>query len=493
MPTDEQARLLLEKLTQQRQQAISAAQQYAAGVAGLSILAPTDLAGALHAGMMSTVEAWRADAAALETSTKHGAKGIREGLRKAAEQLAGFAGGLVAAARLMPTDQSSPAATELLATLPVESNETPEPKPAGELMQPELPIPNSVISSPPAIDALAQAIASGAFVPFPDTLASPPIPTTLLAPAFTPKVRMTWAEFASRLDALEPSKQGSFSTINDLADCGLKYALTRMGRQGIVDAPAPAWWEIGGSAFHSAVQVIESTMLASSAGMPNFNAEAAWLSHFEAAIIEAESKSKVVRTLFRAADKGKENYDWWRVHGPQLLANYIEYWAPRRAAGWGILVLPDGRPGLEIELTLNLDGWPFVCVVDQIWRTPMGGVHIDDMKAGKSSPSATLQLGGYAHAVAEAIWGAEYAYAGAHVSGAYYKAREASHDGEVHDLLARHPRAELQMLARSARSMIESKAFLPRVSDWGGGCSSCGHRAICPARVDDDYPAIKPT
>lgn len=483
MATSEETRVLLEVKNRQRRDVI------AAGVRALitTHAEPKEVAAAsiVETALLALAELWHQEAAKLETSTKHGAKKTRERLRDCAGEIAGFASGL-----------------SKLASVPLPTATNEEPRPAE---QPELSI-GSVVSVggidftkigndpfgadgvPPEIKAEATdytAYLSGESDVMPQpAVVSPVAVPRVVDPAPARPPRLTWEQLAGIIVAMPTPDHGSFSTISDLSECGVKYALTRAARNADsgVKPEVPAWWNIGGKAFHSAVETIERTFMVTDS-MPSFDAEKAWQAHFQNAIAEAVAESDVKPERFRAADKGKENYDFWRVTGPELLAKYMAYWAPKRNQGWKILTLPDGRPGLELALTLDVNGWPFEVVIDQVWQRPDAALMIDDLKSGGSIPSSTFQLGGYAHALA-----VELSRSGEPlpIAGGFYKARAGSHDREVPDLLALHPWQELAMRVYAARTVIETKAYLPRVSDWAGGCGSCSHKLICPARAGDD-------
>lgn len=479
MATSEEARLLLEKKALQRRTVIDVA------VAEFMSNPEQDygratIARVVECAMLELAKIWREDAASLETSTKHGAKKTRDRLRECGAELAGFASGL----------GSSPATGMAAAAAPPS--------------QPELPVAPAVpavaaeaIAAATAPEIRAEATDYTAYLSG-ETDVMPQIAAVSVPRIVDPEPvrppRLSWEEVAAMVWHMSAPDHGSFSTINELSECGLKFAFSRLARAGTVKRAVPAWWNVAGTAFHSAVETIERTFIAAGS-MPNFNAESAWAAHFRQAITTAETESGVKMDWFLAADKGKENYDFWRVTGPEILSKYMAYWAPRREAGWKILVFPDGRPGLELELTLDVNGWPFVCKIDQVWQRPDdGALVIDDLKTGASRPSSTFQLGGYAHALmAELVLDPATDYAvksGAipAIAGAFYKAREGSHDREVADLLKLHPWQELAMRAYAARTMIDNKAYLPQVSDWAGGCGSCPHKLICPARAGDDQP-----
>lgn len=481
MATTEQVSAELERLNQRRRDVVMAS------LAASSFIAPYDgercamMARKLHAGMTALAQSWHADAAALDES-KHGAKKRRADLVAAAEHLAGFAGGLVSTAFLDTLTLDATAAAEIAQTA-----QTVEP-------EPEMPAPQAV--NVEEVAAFLRGEASDYTVtepiqeepPMTVPFASPHIPAQTVAPAFefvapaTGPERLSWDAFAEMVAGLEPPERASFSMITSLADCGMAYALDRLARREQITPSVPTWWNVGGTAYHRATEHIERAVL-TGAPIAAYLAEAIWHGHFGTVVAETEKESGVSPTLWRAADKGREGYDWWRVQGVEMLKSYIGYHDETWRQTHQILILPDGRPALELSLSLDLggafEGWPFEVVIDQVWRGP-DSLLIRDLKAGKSKQPSTFQLGGYAHALANEIAGPPGQ--AIRISGAFWDARSGSHDLEVDDLLSKHPLAELHYRARAAREQTISRAYLPRVSIFGGGCSSCGHRAICPAQ-----------
>jgi hypothetical protein len=294
---------------------------------------------------------------------------------------------------------------------------------------------------------------------------------------------MTWAEFAELSDAMPDVDHASFSSITAIADCGVAYAL------GKILPETPAWWNVGGTAFHLAVEDWERQVIYQPDGVAALmEAPAAlneilmdgWNKALDMAIqAQINETPDIPKHDWRIANKGLEGYDWWRVNGVDMLKRYVGYWAPKRAEGWKICTMPDGRPALELELSLDVDGRRFDVIIDQVWQKPDGSLFIPDLKSGKSTPASTSQLGGAAWALIHGGWLGDTL---APISGGFYMARQGSHDLEAADLLSAHPWEEMRHKVRSFFAMRNAGAYLPRVSNFGGGCSSCGFKAICPAR-----------
>lgn len=314
------------------------------------------------------------------------------------------------------------------------------------------------------------------------------------SPASAPE-RLSWDDFARLVGELPVPDHGSFTMVTAAAECGMRYALDRLSRRGLggVEPETPAWWNIGGKAFHSCAESMERAVMLSTDRLEWDESALGiiWSDNFAAEIAAAEAESpNVPQALWRAAGKGLEGYDWWRVQGPEMLKRYQAYWLPKRAEGWRILTLADGRPALELKLTLDLAGWPFECIIDQVWVRPDGSLWISDPKSGKTKQTSTFQLGGYAHALASTLANGE-SYLRVDptdphrftIGGGFYDVRAGSHDLETDDLLTRHPLTELRYRAHAAKQLVTTRAYLPRVASFGmGACPSCPRRAICPAQ-----------
>lgn len=497
MATTEATREAFERKAAQRRAAIEAAHHVIASTGADQ----TAIAAALHAGIAAMVAAWRDDAAAEVEKARRGWKSRSEFLQQAAAEAAGFAGGLTSPeflASLAPAQTGNAPAVaavedialeveqhkaEIQAFIRGDAPDLPGPRIPGAIGPGDRPT-DVVIHDPGAV-AHFTITKAGTVIQNVEMVSIEPT-TALGVPAFLdppvgPK-RLSWDDFALVVEAIQPSDRVSFSSITALAECGMKYALDKSTKE------VPAWWLVGGTAFHLATEELERTILerpADWAAIPDEQMPEilrnGWHNALAKAIAERQVEAlDVPLSDWRAANKGMEGYDWWRVTGADMLARYVAYWAPRREKGWRIYTMPDGQPALELDLSIDVDGERFQVIIDQVWRTPNDDLWIDDLKSGKTSPASTLQLGIAAHALAAEIPTVDLPANTIH--GAFYKAREGSHDKETADLLAAHPWSEIRHLARSAMTMIRGKAYLPRVSDFGGGCSSCGHKAICPAR-----------
>lgn len=466
----------------------------------------------LHAGMMAVAAYWREESKRLEAAIKKtkGWKGRSEFLLQAAGELAGFAGGLVMPSFLGELTDEGVAATgpQIAGSFGPGQVSTGHlsPVPVGGTVEVGGITFTKVGDNPFGTDADAfvagvKDYLSGATdtLPIDDSEAvvtiTPPAGLTFVDPAGPPP-RLTWADFARGVNELPPREHGSHALISSLAECGVKFALDRMGRHNIagVTPELPAWYMVGGTAFHKATEQIERLYM--TGGDPESLVLAkTWGDAFYDQTLATRLESNVDPSQWRAAKKGLEGYDWWRVQGEAMLKSYLRYWDATKRGEWEIFVMPDGRPALELELTLDVNGWPVVCIIDQVRQNRnTGQLRITDLKSGATKQAETFQLGLYAHALGQTLAllqltdDRDYLSsvpAGPHrfdISGGFYDARAGSHDLEVDDLLSAHPWDEIVWRTNAARAQLEAAAYLPRVSIFGGGCTSCGQRSVCPAQ-----------
>jgi hypothetical protein len=205
-----------------------------------------------------------------------------------------------------------------------------------------------------------------------------PIPRAVWAPAVPPNGRAwTSADLLAPVDAASLPAHLSFSQATTAVECGAKYRMQR-----IANAPqVPQWANVGGKAFHSAVELIERGK--------NGGAEVIWEHELEAQIFIVEQASGMTREQFRASAQGREGYDWWRVEGAAMLQRYVA-WRQGIDGGAGEVLLsgPTGAPMLEWETTYDVDGVPFKTILDSVWLSSNapGTAIIRDWKTGSMTP-----------------------------------------------------------------------------------------------------------
>jgi DNA (cytosine-5)-methyltransferase 1 len=290
--------------------------------------------------------------------------------------------------------------------------------------------------------------------------------------------RLSWDAFTTLAEQLktEPAEFMSVSKAETLASCGVKHALGRLSRRGVVEPARPQWALIGGSTFHEAVEMIERGTHPESVG-----AVSDWWTY----LLDREVKEQLDGTSFtlddiRPSRGGREGYDWWRVEGAEMVIRYLRHHDDAWRARNGILYLDTQRstPAIELEFKMPLDVLPAVTVhgfIDQIWAdgsTPFAtSVDLVDLKTG-STPGSMFQLAVYAHA-AQRVFGVQDT-----VRAANWLAREGRYTEFVDPTIA-HPWEEIQHRFRVANVVDRAGLFMANPSSFCGGCA---HESICPSR-----------
>jgi hypothetical protein len=218
-----------------------------------------------------------------------------------------------------------------------------------------------------------------------DALPDPfaPIP----APTYGPKVppggrQVTALDLLTPMDASLIPAHVSFSQLTTVADCGVKFRLQRVEQLPQV----PQWANVGGKAFHAAVEAYEA--LGAPSPIDPGSVELLWLKLFNLEIEDTENVSGMARSEFRASQQGKENYDWWRVEGALMLQRYVD-WRQGDGAGQQVLQGPSGAPMLEWETRYAVDHVPFKTILDSVWtdgHSERPTAIIRDWKTGSLTP-----------------------------------------------------------------------------------------------------------
>lgn len=256
----------------------------------------------------------------------------------------------------------------------------------------------------------------------------------------------------------------SYSALDSLLTCGERFRLER-----VLNVPqTPAWWFIGGSAFHTATEWWdkgEDTNLSSLWTR-------AWEEECERSIPEGYDRSKV-RAGGRAtkANPDKENEAWWMTNGPLMLAAYATW---RADSGYTLI-----ESGVEVPFDIELGGVPVHGYVDRVFATPSGEPIVVDIKTGSRAPSATLQLGVYSLGI-EKVLGFRP------LLGAYYMSRKAELTQE-RSLRHYNPDTLGKWYSRAKR-IIEGQLFIPHVTPLCDTCSVATHCVAVGGIAPEDIP-----
>ncbi len=188
----------------------------------------------------------------------------------------------------------------------------------------------------------------------------------------------------------------SVSQINQYTRCPLAYKLSRIDKVW----SRPAAWLPQGTAFHAVAEAFEKS-----------RSRELMMTLQEAKDLFAEEYSKGVNEL---ADL-TPNTDWWFWSGPyngerdierrfQIGLEQVEkFFAWRKSPGQEIWVAPDGKPAIELEFAIELDGILVRGFIDAVVVDSDGNLRVRDYKTG-NSPGDDFQLGVYSVAI-EVLYG----------------------------------------------------------------------------------------
>lgn len=281
-----------------------------------------------------------------------------------------------------------------------------------------------------------------------------PTPPTRSAPiALGPK----WTfEDLMRPTSRQPPPHLSWSQMETIEDCGLKYRLQRVENLPQV----PQWALVGGTAIHKVIEVIERVKVGTpDTNLADFHLNQMWNQTFHTIIAETAATTVLPMDQWRASNKGAEGYTWWLTQGPEMLERYRAW---RLENPHPVLTI-NGQPVIEYETEINVYGVPVKIVIDLAFDMP-NGILIVDYKSGKGQPADTDQLGLYGHAIAQAI------NTSVDILGTYLDLRHGTAKPPV-NLLDRHPFIEYVYRTHAADAQRRAGIYPPRRSTFCNGCS----------------------
>jgi hypothetical protein len=286
--------------------------------------------------------------------------------------------------------------------------------------------------------------------------------------------------------ALPSPKHRSVSQIETYNACGMKYRLRyRDGLRG-----KPAWFLVGGTMFHRAVEEICKRLPTLSAFGAlteqgwNPDLDKLWTFFYEDEINAVQVSSGVKAEDWRVS-KG-EDAAWWRVNGAEMLRTYYAWHCGRLRDGWEIAKDPYGGLIVEYEFTLNVDGVPVKGYIDQAWWSVRRGVvEVGDLKAGASTPGDSFQLGMYGNALVDLFARAQDAMTldASNVTAGFYNARKGELKLTERPVLEMHPRAEIAYQVGTMDAAERAGVYIANTQTNYGGCKSCEFKRACPIGV----------
>jgi hypothetical protein len=285
---------------------------------------------------------------------------------------------------------------------------------------------------------------------------------------------VTYAELLTPVPAASLPAHLSHSQGNTIGDCATKYRLQRV--EGLPQIPQ--WANIGGTAFHAAVEALEWTIVRRPDSVPItkigelFDCDGAWKHHFEGQITAVAMTTPVPQSVWRAARKGAEGEQWWRVNGPLMLRRYLDA-RPDEST----MSLPAGA-GIEYDTTVDVPTAygpiPFNAKIDRVTTRayPDTTIVIRDYKTSYERPTDTTQLGDYA-------WMLRLAGVTDPILGTYFDARRGEWTEPV-DLLAAHPFEAFQYRVTTAHAQKLALTTGPTPARPSSYCGGCAVRYACP-------------
>ena len=256
----------------------------------------------------------------------------------------------------------------------------------------------------------------------------------------------------------------SWSSLSTYAECGTKWLLSRGFK-----VPESTWFAtVAGSVIHEITEEYDlREFYGDDRTIPDF--KTLFDQHLSERAEEGQQvnpSGRVAKSITENGGPNKKDYDWWLLHGPQFVDRYVAW---RKASDWEIATMPDGKPGIELEFTIDMRGTTIRGFIDRVMLTPNGQLVAVDLKTG-NLPSGSLQLLTYAAGVYESYglqvdWGCFWQPAG-------------GDEGRMSPLspLADWNMDLLENAYATAHQGIRAGVFLPQVTAM---CKGCTVRPYC--------------
>lgn len=263
----------------------------------------------------------------------------------------------------------------------------------------------------------------------------------------------------------------SWSSLSSWVECGERWRLTRGHHY-----PEATWYAtLAGSAVHSITEIIDKATFngadldEAELTAPNF--KDVFVQNIENAKKrgkEIKASGRVLKSHGKGGGPNKKDAAWWLVEGQAM----INRWVNRRRAftDWHIMRMPDGTPGVEVEVRVDFGGVEILGAIDRVMVDPDGRAAIVDLKTG-AVPVGVLQMATYGLAlrILHGI-GASVAYYWSPDSKDAYGRMIGPFDLTAFDA------DRIEHMYRGARRGIEEGIFIPHVT---GMCSGCPVKDQC--------------
>jgi hypothetical protein len=322
---------------------------------------------------------------------------------------------------------------------------------------------------------------------------SPAAPGTNRAPV----KRLMFGELGPLIAATYPVPRPhlSHSYVESLSKCGLSALLSDASKAGHLGPRRPSWSLIGGNALHAAIEAIERVSISIGGADPATAAQTPnWEEFWEEALTlqVSEISASLIGTPYanpstwHVANKGLENYDWWRVQGLDMVKKYLTVHDTAWRSRHTLLQVPalpsDTRvPVLELPFTVNAGSSAITMEgrIDVAWLSttdeyPTAALEVVDIKAGKSLPVDHFQLVEYGDVLRKHL----PSNFGLPIVGRYYRARLGTYTPPI-PLPAKAGQDEIDYRYQAAQRAMKHAVFAPHVDNM---CSSCGSVDFCPVQ-----------
>lgn len=136
------------------------------------------------------------------------------------------------------------------------------------------------------------------------------------------------------------------------------------------------------------------------------NAQELWASAWQVEVADTTRNGEVKLEDLRQSSRSTkanptgENSSWWYENGQKFVESWITW---RSNSGWKIWTTPEGKPAIELGLSVKIGNIDMVGAVDRVFETPEGELVILDLKTGVRTPQSDLQLAVYASMMERAI------------------------------------------------------------------------------------------
>jgi hypothetical protein len=237
---------------------------------------------------------------------------------------------------------------------------------------------------------------------------------------------------ASIIDVVS-ERYRSYSQLSTYAECPRRFQLEKVARV----PRRPGFWFPGGTAVHATVEAYlreavkcdydaaegagnpsgttatgnPSTRTPDSTGatptppgaettrsLADFDVEETFQAALSAAYVEELNNTTFEPGDWFTAGRGNgEDISWWVANGAQLARNFITWY--EASPDFHVWIAPDGRPAIELDLTVQFGEVPVRMVIDLVLQVGYGAsapLIVTDLKSGSTKPKNERQLGIYA-------------------------------------------------------------------------------------------------